>query len=60
MLTAPLLRGLIDHTDVLETESNDQSRTQRIVIYYRFVGYIEIPDSVFKSNYTADTRQGVA
>jgi len=30
------------------------------VIYYRFVGYIEIPDSAFLSNHTADTRQDVA
>lgn len=60
VLTAPLLRELIDHIDVYETEGKGKSRTQRIVIYYRFVGYIEIPDSVFKSNYTADTRQGVA
>lgn len=58
VLTAPLLRELIDHIDVYETQG--KSRTQRIVIYYRFVGYIEIPESSFKSNYTADTRQGVA
>lgn len=37
-----------------------KSRTQRIAIHYRFAGYIEIPDSAFKGNYTADTRQGVA
>jgi site-specific DNA recombinase len=59
-LTAPLLCELIDHIDVYETEGSGKNRSQRIVIYYRFVGYIEIPDSVFSSNYTADTRQGVA
>ena len=59
-LTAPLLKELIDHIDVYETEGKGKSRTQRIVIYYRFVGYIEIPDSAFRHNYTADTRQGVA
>lgn len=59
-LTAPLLRELIDHIDVYETEGTGKNRTQRIVIYYRFVGYIEIPDSAFSNNYTADTRQGVA
>lgn len=41
-LTAPLLRELIDHIDVFETEGIGKNRTQRIVIYYRFVGYVEI------------------
>ena len=59
-LTAPLLRELIDHIDVYETEGTGKNRSQRIVIHYRFVGYIEIPDSVFSSNYKADIRQGVA
>ena len=59
-LTAPLLRELIDHIDVYETEGKGKNRTQRIVIYYRFVGYIELPDEYFKVNYKADTRSGVA
>ena len=60
ILTAPLLRELIDHIDVHEVEGTGKSRTQRLVIHYRFVGYIEIPESAFRSNYKADTRQGVA
>lgn len=59
-LTAPLLRELIDHIDVYEVEGIGKNRKQRLVIHYRFVGYIEIPDSVFSRNYKADTRQGVA
>ncbi|NLB55970.1 MAG: recombinase family protein [Lentisphaerae bacterium] len=59
-LTAPLLRELIDHIDVYETEGTGKDRTHRIVIHYRFVGYIKIPDSVFSRNYKTDTRQGVA
>ena len=39
-LTSPLLRELIDHIDIFETEGTGKSRTQRIVIYYRFIGYI--------------------
>ena len=58
-LTAPLLRELIDHIDVFETEGTGKSRTQRIVIYYRFIGYIELPDTRAQ-NYTADTRKGVS
>ena len=57
-LTAPLLRELIDHIDVYETEGTGKNRTQRIMIHYKFVGVIEIPNS--DDNYTADTRKGVA
>ena len=61
-LTAPLLQELVDHIEVYETEGVGKKRTQRIVIYYRFVGYIEIPEvpRVLRDNYIADTRQGVA
>lgn len=58
-LTSPMLRELIDHIDVFETEGTGKSRTQRIVIYYRFIGYIELPD-MQEQNYTADTRKGVS
>ena len=58
-LTAPLLRELIDRIDVFETEGKGKSRTQRIVIYYRFVGFIEIPKKAEDENYKADTRVGV-
>ena len=59
-LTAPLLRELIDHIDVFETEGKGKNRTQRIVIYYRFVGYVEIPEISHRPNIVADTRKGVA
>ena len=59
-LTAPLLRELIDHIDVFETEGIGKSRTQRIVIYYRFVGYVEIPEVSQRPRIKADTRKGVA
>lgn len=58
-LTSPLLRELIDHIDVFETEGTGKSRTQRIVIYYRFIGYIELPN-IAKQTHIADTRKGVA
>ena len=60
ILTAPLLRELIDRIDVHETEGTGRNRTQRVVIHYRFVGYIVLPDNVFRQNYRADTRQGVS
>ena len=59
-LTAPLLRELIDHIDVYETEGTGKNRTQRVVIHYRFVGYLELPENVFRQSYKADTRQGVS
>ena len=58
-LTSPLLRELIDHIDVFETEGTGKNRTQRIVIYYRFIGYIELPNTT-KQTHIADTRKGVA
>lgn len=57
-LTAPILRELIDHIDVYEKEGGKKNYTQRIVIYYRFVGYLELPSSD-DENYKANTRKGV-
>ena len=57
-LTAPLLQELIDHIDVYETEGTGKNRTQRIMIRYKFVDVIEIPDS--GDNYTRAARKGVA
>jgi site-specific DNA recombinase len=57
-LTAPLLRELIDKITVYETEGVGKNRSQRIMIHYKFIGYIEIPEC--GKNYRADTRKGVA
>ena len=57
-LTAPLLRELIDKITVYETEGVGKNRSQRVMIHYKFVGYIEIPEC--GKNYKADTRKGVA
>ena len=37
-----------------------KNKTQQIVIFYRFVGYIEIPEMALNQGITKDTRQGVA
>lgn len=58
-ITAPLLRELIDHIDVYETQGVGKNRSQRIAIYYRFVGYIKLPDFLLTDNIKADTRNGV-
>ena len=59
-LTNQILRELIDHIDVYEVEGKGKNRTQRLVIYYKFVGYLAIPESFSAPNYRADLRQGVA
>ncbi len=58
-ITAPLIHELIDHIDVYEAEGKGKNKTQRVVIHYNFVGYLEIPESD-EPCFTADTRQGVA
>ena len=59
-ITAPLIHELIDHIEVHETEGEGKYKTQRIVIFYRFVGYIEIPEMALNQGITKDTRQGVS
>jgi len=59
-LTAPLVKEFIDHIDVFEAEGTGKNKTQRIKIFYRFVGYIEMPAARTQPQFVADTRQGVA
>ena len=59
-ITATLIRELIDHIEVHETQGEGKYKTQRIVIFYRFVGYIEIPEMALNQGITKDTRQGVS
>ena len=59
-LTVLLLIELIEKIEVYEIEGVGKNRTQRIVIHYRFVGHIELPDRSLQDNYVADTRKGVA
>ncbi len=57
-LTAPLIRELIDHITVFETQGTGKNRRQQIIIHYKFIGYVDLP--VPQEKYVADTRQGVA
>ncbi len=59
-LTPGLLRELIERIEVHETEGVGKNRTQRVVICYRFVGYLELPEGRINPNYKADLRRGVA
>ena len=57
-ITMLFIHELIDHSDVYEAEGTGKNKTQRIVIYYRFVGNIEIPSD--EVNLKLDMRQGMA
>ncbi len=59
ILTAPMLRELIDHIDVQEKQGGNKCYTQEITIYYCFVGLINIPMLPGDEYYKADTRIGV-
>ena len=37
-----------------------ENKTRRLVIYYKFVGYLDINPTQCHPNYTADIREGVA
>lgn len=59
-LTAPLLHELIDKIEVHETVGKGKQRKQQLVIFYKFIGYIELTEEAFQKAYIADTRRGVA
>jgi len=59
-LTPLTLKELIDHIDVYPIEGSGKNRTQRVTIYYRFVGTIQIPAVPRRAHLKLDTRQGVA
>ena len=59
-ITQRMVSELIDHIDVYETQGTGKNKTQRLVIYYKFVGYLDIDPTQCHPNYTADIREGVA
>ncbi len=57
-LTAQLIRELIDHIEIHEAQGRGKNRTQMVIIYYRFIGYIDL--YLPEDNIIFDTRQGVS
>lgn len=55
-----MLSELIDHIDMYETQGTGKNKPQRLVIYYKFVGYLDIDPAPCHPNCTADIREGVA
>ena len=43
-----------------ETQETGKNKTQRLVICYKFVGYLDIDPTQCHPDYTADIREGVA
>ncbi len=58
-LTPMILRELIEKIEVHQIQGTGKNRTQKIVIHYRFVGTIDLPDAHVRQH-RLDTRQGVA
>lgn len=59
-LTPVVLRELIEKIEVYQIEGTGKNRTQRVVIHYRFVGCLQIPEWHRKRKVTLESRQGVA
>ncbi len=59
-LTPILLRELINKIEVFPVEGKGKERTQRVIVHYRFIGALDVPDVVSRPHYVLDSRQGVA
>ena len=59
-LTPALLNELIEKIEVHSIEGTGKNKTQRIVIHYRFIGQIELPEDRATEAISLATRQGVA
>ena len=59
-LTPNILRELIEKIEVYHIEGVGKSRTQRIVIHYKFIGVLEVPQKISDDVVTLEARQGVA
>ena len=55
-----MLKELIDRIEVSEAEGKGKNRTQRIVIRYRFAGYLDLEEDYLERNIVQDTLPGVA
>ena len=59
-LNPVILRELVEKIEVYQIEGTGKNRTQRVVIHYRFVGCLQIPEWHRKRKITLESRQGVA
>ena len=54
-----ILKELIERIDVYHVEGSGKNKTQRIVIHYRFVGCLTIPEWYRKRQVSLESRKGV-
>ena len=54
-----ILKELIERIEVYHVEGSGKNKTQRIVIYYRFVGFLTMPEWYRKSQVNLESRKGV-
>lgn len=59
-LTPVILRELIEKIEVFNAVGRGKSRTQYLIIHYRFMGVLDIPKQYQSDNVVVDTRQGVS
>ncbi len=60
VLTPAILRELVERIEVYPIEGKGKNRTQRVLIFYKFIGLLEIPKTPETDSYTLESRQGVA
>ena len=54
-----ILKELIEKIEVYHVEDSGKNKTQRIVIHYRFVGCLTIPEWYRKRRVSLESRSGV-
>jgi len=59
-LTPVILRELIEKIEVFNAVGRGKSRTQHLIIHYRFIGILDIPKQYQGDNVVVDTRHGVS
>ncbi len=54
------LKELIEKIEVYNIEGSGKSKTQRIVIHYKFLGILDVPNEFSGNNVVIESREGVA
>ena len=55
-----LLKELIEKIEIYNIEGSGKSKTQRIVIHYKFLGILDVPNEFSGNNVVVEPREGVA
>ena len=55
-----LLKELIEKIEVYNIEGSGKSKTQRIVIHYKFLGILDVPNEFSGNNVVVEPREGVS